>query len=78
MNENESLHEHLVKIKDIREQLNAFGGNMEEEDMVVITLKSLPVAIEHFIVTLSITTSDIDLKFDKICTQLVQQDKWKK
>ena len=41
MDERMSL-EHLTKIKDIRNQLEAIGRKMEEEDMVVITLKSLP------------------------------------
>lgn len=30
-----SLQEHLTKIKDIRDQLEAIGWKMEEEDMVV-------------------------------------------
>jgi hypothetical protein len=49
-----------------------------EEDMVVITLKSLPRAYEHFIETLNITSTNVDLKFDKICNKLLQQDRWKK
>ena len=62
MDANESLHEHLVENKDIRKQLHAIGWKMEG-DMVVITLKSLLVAIEHFIETLDITAADKDLKF---------------
>jgi hypothetical protein len=39
MDENASLQEHLLKIKDIREQLSTIGRKMEEEDMVVINEK---------------------------------------
>jgi hypothetical protein len=49
MSEGASLQEHLPKIKDIREQLEAIGRKMEEEDMVVITLNSLSRSYEHFI-----------------------------
>ena len=50
---------------------------MEEEDIVVITLKSLPKSYEHFIETLNITSSGVDLKFTDLCTLLLQQDRWK-
>jgi hypothetical protein len=43
MDEYASLQEHFLKIKDILEQLMVIGQKMEE-DMVVITLKSLPRA----------------------------------
>ena len=67
-----SLQEHLTKIKDIRDQLEAIGRKMEEEDMVVITLKSLPSSYEHFIETLNITSTNVDLKFPELCTKLLQ------
>ena len=72
-----SLQEYLNKIKDIRDQLEAIGRTMEEEDMVVITLKSLPKPYEHFIETLNITSTNVDLKFPELCTKLLQQDRWK-
>eukprot|EP00253_Pinus_taeda_P014834 PITA_14834 len=50
---------------------------MEEEDMVVITLKSLPKSYEHFIETLNITATNVDLKSPELCTKLMQQDRWK-
>eukprot|EP00253_Pinus_taeda_P006371 PITA_06371 len=50
---------------------------MEEEDLVVITLKSLPQSYEHFIETLNITATNVDLKFPELCTKLMQQDRWK-
>ena len=78
MSEGASLQEHLLKIKDIREQLEAIGRKMEEEDMVVITLNSLPRSYEHFIETLNITTTDVDLKFGELSNKLLQQDRWKK
>eukprot|EP00253_Pinus_taeda_P007025 PITA_07025 len=77
MDEHMSLQEHLNKIKDIRDQLEAIGRTMEEEDLVVITLKSLPQSYEHFIETLNITTTNVDLKFPELCTKLMQQDRWK-
>ena len=72
-----SLQEHLNRIKDIRDQLEAIGWTMEEEDMVVITLKSLLKSYEHFIETLNITITNVDLKFPELCTKLLQQDRWK-
>ena len=72
MDERMSLQEHLTKIKDIRDQLEAIGRKMEEEDMVVITLKSLPSSYEHFIETLNITSTNVDLKFPELCTKLLQ------
>jgi hypothetical protein len=51
---------------------------MEEEDMVLITLKCLPCAYRHFIETLNITFMNVDLKFDELCSELLQQDRWKK
>eukprot|EP00253_Pinus_taeda_P011625 PITA_11625 len=77
MEEHMSLQEHLNKIKDIRDQLEAIGRTMEEEDMVVITLKNLPKPYEHFIETLNITSTNVDLKFPELCTKLMQQDRWK-
>jgi len=77
MDEHVSLQEHLNKIKDIRDQLEAIGRTMEEEDLVVITLKSLPQSYEHFIETLNITATNVDLKFPDLCTKLMQQDRWK-
>jgi hypothetical protein len=70
MDEHASLHEHFLKIKDILEQLMAIGRKMEE-DMVVITLKSLSCAYEHFIETLNITSINVDLKFDELCNKLL-------
>lgn len=48
---------------------------MEEESMVVITLKSLPKSYEHFIETL--TSTNVDLKFPESCNKHLQQDQWK-
>jgi len=45
--------------------------------MVVITLKSLPIAFEHFIETFNITTAYKDLKFEGLSTKLLQQNKRK-
>ena len=51
---------------------------MAEEDMMVIMLNSLPRSYEHFIETLNITATDVDLKFGEISNKLLQQDRWKK
>ena len=69
MNEHMSLQEHLLNIKDIRDQLEAIGCTMEEEDMVVITLKSLPPSYEHFIEMLNIIPTNPELKFPDLCTK---------
>jgi hypothetical protein len=44
---------------------------MEEEDMVVIALESLPDAYENFIETMNITTMNVDLKFEEMCNKLL-------
>jgi hypothetical protein len=71
MDEHASLQEHLLKIKDIREQLMGIGREVDEEDMVVFTLKSLPYAYEHFIKALNITSRNVDLNFDELCNKLL-------
>lgn len=73
-----SLQNHLMKIKDIHNQLKAIGCKIEEEDMVVITLKSLPRFYEHFIETLNISSTNHDIKFDELCNKLLQRDRSKK
>lgn len=50
---------------------------MVEEDVVVITLKSLPRSYKHFIDTLNISSTSVDLKFPDLCNKLLQQDRWK-
>lgn len=45
--------------------------------MVVITLKSLSKSYEHFVETLNITSTGVDLKSVDLCTKLLQQDWWK-
>ncbi len=77
MDERTSLQAHLNRIQEIRDQLLAIGRKMEEEDIVVITLRSLPNSYEHFIETLNITSTGVDLKFTDLCTLLLQQDRWK-
>jgi hypothetical protein len=37
-------------------------------------MKSLPRAYEHFIETLNITTTNVDLKFDELCNTLLYKD----
>ena len=76
MDKRTSLQAHLNWIQEIRDQL-AIGRKMEEKDIVVITLRSLPKSYEHFIETLNITSSGVDLKFTDLCTLLLQQDRWK-
>jgi len=70
MDDQMSLQGHLTKIKDISDQLTAIGRKMEE-DMVVITLKSLPPSYEHFIETLNITSSNVSLTFPDLCNKLL-------
>lgn len=71
MDERTSPQAHLNMIQEIRDQLLAIGRKMEEEDIVVITLRSLPKSYEHFIKTLNITSSSVDLKFTDLCTLLL-------
>lgn len=75
MDEHKSLQEHLNKIYDIRDQLVAIGLKMEEEDIVVITLKKLPKS-EHFIETLNISSIGVNLKFTDLGTS-ASASRWK-
>lgn len=75
--EGTSLQTHPNRIQEIRDALLAIGRKMEEEDIVVITLKSLPKSYEHFIETLNVTSTGVDLKYIDLCTLLLQQDRWK-
>ena len=76
--ESNSLLDHLLKIKDIRDQLKPIERKMEEKDMVVITLKKLAFFPCKFIETLNNTITDKDLTFEQLSTKLLQQDRWKK
>jgi len=73
-----TLHDHLLKIKKIWEKLEAIGRKVEEKDTLVIMLKNLPHAYQHFIETLNITAMDVDLKFGELCNNLLQYDICKK
>lgn len=75
MDDSASLQEHLLKIEDIKERLEPIGRTMEEEDMVVITLKILPHAYDHFIEALNITSTNVDMTIDKLWEKILQQDR---
>jgi len=66
MEEFDSLLDRLLKIKDIQDQLKSINKKMEEEDMVVITLKSLASSYANFIETLNITNTNKDLIFEQL------------
>ena len=72
-----SLQEKLLNIKDIWEQLTTIGRMMGEEYLVVITMKILLCAYDHFIETLNIISMDFDMNFDELCNKILQQDRWK-
>jgi hypothetical protein len=46
------------------------GQKMGKEDIVVITLKCLLILLEYLIEILNLTTTNIDLKFEELCTKL--------
>lgn len=77
MDEWTPLQAHLNRMWEIHDQLLSINHKMEEEDIVVITLQCLPKSYEHFIETLNITSSGVDLKFTDLYTLLLQQDQWK-
>jgi hypothetical protein len=78
MDESASLHEDLLKSRHITEKWFTIGWKMDEEDMVVIIVKILPLAYEHFIETLNITTMNVDQIFDELCNIILQHDIEKK
>lgn len=55
--ESDSLQDHLLKIKDIRDQLKSTERIMEERDIVVHYI-SLPSSYANFIETLNITKNN--------------------
>jgi hypothetical protein len=69
MEEHDSLLDHLLKIKYIRDQLKAIGRKVEEEDLVIKTLKSLP-SFEFFFEMLNISSND-ELMFDQLSNKLL-------
>jgi hypothetical protein len=64
MEEVDSLPNHFLKIRDIIYKLKSIDKTMEEEDMVVITLKHFPSSYEIFIETLNISSNDKDMTFE--------------
>jgi hypothetical protein len=74
MEESNSLQDHLLKTKDIRDQLKSIDRAMEE-DTEVINLKSLPSSYADFIETLNITSTNKKLAFEQLSTKLLQQDR---
>jgi hypothetical protein len=50
----DSLLDHLLKLKDIREK--SMDKTIKEEDMVVVTLNSFPFSYANSIETLNITS----------------------
>lgn len=76
MEEHHLLPDHLLKIKNIRDQLKVIDRQMEEEDLVIITLNSLP-SFENFIETSNITSND-ELTFDQLSNKLLQKGRWRK
>lgn len=55
-------------MKDIGDQLLAIGIDVNEEYMVVITLKFLPPSFENFVEILNITFEMTDTTFEKLCS----------
>jgi hypothetical protein len=53
-----------LKITEIRDQLNAVDQKIEEENMAIIKLKSLPPSYENFVETSTITSGFVDLTFE--------------
>ena len=74
--EGASVSEHLLKLKDIKDQLLAIGKEVEEEDMVVVVLNNLPPSFEHFVETINMT-ADEDLTFDQVSSFLLQKERWR-
>jgi hypothetical protein len=69
MEEHDSLLDHLLKIKDIRDQLKAIDRKVEKEDLVIITIKT-PLSSENCIEMLKIT-SNYELMFDQLSNNLL-------
>jgi hypothetical protein len=63
MGVDESMSEHINKMKELAGQLEAVGASITEEDQVAMLLCSLPVSYDSLITALESRAGDLSLEF---------------
>lgn len=72
MNKGEFLQSYIMKVSQLRDQLQIFGVTISVRELVMITLKGLPHTWETFITT--IRNKNILLTFDELIGQCTQEE----
>ena len=72
MTNSENIASYFMRITKLRDKLKSNGDNIEEKDLVVTTLNSLPPSWDFFIQTISGQTKFP--KFDKLWVECTQEE----
>jgi hypothetical protein len=64
MQEGEDLLAHINMLKALADQLRSIEVNIEDEDVYMVLLMSLPPSFDNLVTSLeSMSTKDVDLQF---------------
>jgi hypothetical protein len=64
MQEREDLLVHINMVKALADQLRSIEVNIEDEDVYMVLLMSLPPSFDNLVTSLeSMSTKDVDLQF---------------
>ncbi|KAH9307812.1 hypothetical protein KI387_035723, partial [Taxus chinensis] len=69
-----SLSEHLLRMKDLRDQLASINKPVDDDDMVALILNNLPFSYDSFVEALHLMGESQTLTFDKVCSYLLQKE----
>ncbi len=72
MIEGDTMQEHITRLSEMAEQLEAIGAEVSDGDMVMTLLCSLPSSYEMLIVSLETRSEDLTASFVK--TRLLQEE----
>eukprot|EP01018_Ginkgo_biloba_P023781 Gb_00945 [translate_table: standard] len=72
MSEGDQIEDHLLRLKDVRDQLATIGTKIEDEEIVALVLNSLPTSYKIFVTSLSI--SDRTVTFEELVGLLMQEE----
>ena len=62
---------HINKLRELVQQLTAVGASIDEQDQIIVLLKSLP---EEYKMMVTALKSQGDLIFEKVCSRLIQEE----
>ncbi|KAH9291933.1 hypothetical protein KI387_042879, partial [Taxus chinensis] len=75
LQEGGSLSEHLLRMKDLRDQLASINKPVDDDDMVALILNSLPFSYDSFVEALHLMGESQTLTFDKVSSYLLQKER---